>query len=160
MSTSSPASNVSSRTSQEEHSVWSDVKAIASGMKLTLKYFLNPKSVVTREYPENRDTLKLPERSRGQVIMPHDDQGDHLCTGCTLCEKACPNGTISILNTKTVASKRVLGQFIYRYAQCTMCGLCVEACPFDAIRMGWEFEGASTQRSDLELILNKKEGRD
>jgi NADH-quinone oxidoreductase subunit I len=140
-------------------SLWADLKALLQGMGVTLRYLLQPKRIVTRQYPENRATLKFPERFRGQVVMPHDENQDHNCTACTLCEKACPNGTISILSTKNVAGKRVLGQFIYRFSQCTLCNLCIEACPFDAIRMGHGFEEAAFRREDLIRVLNKKEGR-
>ena len=136
-----------------------DVGGLIMGLAVTIKYFVNPKRVVTQQYPENRETLKFPERFRGQVIMPHDEQGEHNCTACTLCEKACPNGSISILTTKNLASKRVLGQFVYRLSSCTLCNLCIEACPFDAIHMGHGFEMASYNREELDLILNKKEGR-
>ena len=140
-------------------SLFQDLRALAQGMWVTLKYLVQPKRVVTRQYPENRETLKFPERFRGQVVMPHDENEDHTCTACTLCEKACPNGTISILSTKNVAGKRVLGQFIYRFSQCTLCNLCIEACPFDAIRMGHGFEESVFRREDLIRVLNKKEGR-
>jgi len=145
--------------SQTRPSIWADLRALGQGMWVTLKYLVQPKRVVTRQYPENRETLKFPERFRGQVVMPHDENDDHTCTACTLCEKACPNGTISILSTKNVASKRVLGQFIYRFSQCTLCNLCIEACPFDAIRMGHGFEEAAFRREDMIRVLNKKEGR-
>ena len=135
------------------------VSALLKGLGVTLNYIIHPKRVVTREYPENRETLKFPERFRGQVVMPHDENNDHNCTACTLCEKACPNGSISILTTKNIASKRVLGQFVYRLSSCTLCNLCIEACPFDAIRMGHGFEMAGYTREELDLILNKKEGR-
>ncbi len=135
------------------------VSALLKGLGVTLNYIVHPKRVVTREYPENRETLTFPERFRGQVVMPHDENNDHNCTACTLCEKACPNGSISILTTKNIASKRVLGQFVYRLSSCTLCNLCIEACPFDAIRMGHGFEMAGYTREELDLILNKKEGR-
>ena len=135
------------------------VSALLKGLGVTLNYIIHPKRVVTREYPENRETLTFPERFRGQVVMPHDENNDHNCTACTLCEKACPNGSISILTTKNIASKRVLGQFVYRLSSCTLCNLCIEACPFDAIRMGHGFEMAGYTREELDLILNKKEGR-
>jgi NADH-quinone oxidoreductase subunit I len=140
-------------------SLLADVKSLLSGMWVTLKYLLQPRRVVTRQYPENRETLKFPARFRGQVVMPHDENGDHNCTACLLCEKACPNGTISILSTKGVSGKRVLGKFVYRFSQCTLCNLCIEACPFDAIRMGHGFEEASFRREDLVRVLNRKEGR-
>lgn len=136
-----------------------DAWGLVKGMNVTFRYFRKPSRVVTREYPENRDSLKFPERFRGQVVMPHDEQGEHTCTACTLCEKACPNGSISILTTKNIASKRVLGAFVYRLSSCTLCNLCIEACPFDAIRMGHGFEMATYTRDPLDLILNKKEGR-
>lgn len=136
-----------------------DTASLLKGMGVTFRYISHPKTVVTREYPENRDTLKFPERFRGQVIMPHDENNDHTCTACTLCEKACPNGSISILTTKNIASKRVLGAFIYRLSTCTLCNLCIEACPFDAIHMGHGFEMASYKRDELDYVLNKTEGR-
>ena len=136
-----------------------DAANMFKGMGVTFRYIRKPSRVVTREYPENRETLKFPERFRGQVIMPHDANGDHTCTACTLCEKACPNGSISILTTKNIASKRVLGAFVYRLSSCTLCNLCIEACPFDAIHMGAGFEMAAYSREPLDLILNKKEGR-
>ncbi|MEO7778130.1 MAG: NADH-quinone oxidoreductase subunit I [Fibrobacteria bacterium] len=136
-----------------------DTANMFKGMGVTFRYIRKPSRIVTRQYPENRETLTFPERFRGQVIMPHDANGDHTCTACTLCEKACPNGSISILTTKNIASKRVLGAFVYRLSSCTLCNLCIEACPFDAIHMGPGFEMAAFTREPLDLILNKKEGR-
>lgn len=139
--------------------IFKGVTSLLSGMWLTLGYLVNPKKVVTQQYPENRDTLKMSQRFRGSVIMPHDDNNDHNCTGCKICEKACPNGTISILNTKNEKGKKVLGQFVYRLSQCTLCNLCIEACPFGAIDMGPEFEWSDFSRKPLDQVLNKKEGR-
>ena len=133
--------------------------SLLTGMKVTILTFINPKTVVTQQYPENRETLKMAERFRGQVIMPHNDEGEHNCTACTLCEKACPNGSINVLPTKNIAGKKILGKYIYRLDTCTICALCVEACPFDAIRMGRDFELATLDKRSLEMVLNKKEGR-
>lgn len=133
--------------------------SLLKGLHITAGYFFHPSRIVTEQYPNNKKTLKMAERFRGQVIMPHDESGEHKCTACTMCEKACPNGSISILPTKNVAGKKVLGQFIYRFDTCTLCSLCVEACPFDAIRMGQNFENSAYSREAFELILNKKEGR-
>lgn len=139
--------------------VWQGFCSVFSGFRVTLYYLFHPREVVTEEYPDNRDTLKLHERYRGQIIMPHDEQGEHRCTACTICEKACPNGSISVQVTRNVANQRVLGQYIYRYGQCTLCGLCVEACPFDAIRFGQDVEVAVTDKGSLTRVLNRKEGR-
>ena len=134
-------------------------RSLVTGLGITAAYGFNPKKIVTEEYPDNRDTLKFPPRFRGRVSMPHDEDGEHKCTACAMCEKACPNGTISILATKNVAGKRVLGKFVYRLSQCTMCNLCIEACPFGAIEMSHEYELATEDRESLTLVLNKKEGR-
>ncbi len=132
--------------------------SLLNGMGLTMSYLLDPRKVVTQQYPENRDTLQMMARFRGGVVMVHDDDNNHRCTGCTLCERACPNGSISVLNTKNMAGKKILGQYIYRLSQCTFCNLCIEACPFGAISMGKDFELASYDRQQLTLILNKKKG--
>lgn len=133
--------------------------SLLKGIGVTAGYFFNPTRIVTEQYPENRAELKMYERFRGEIIMPHDETGEHNCTACTLCQKACPNGTISILPTKSISGTKVLGRFVYRFGQCTLCGLCVEICPFDAIRVGQRFEGATDDRMDLEYVLNRKEGR-
>lgn len=133
--------------------------SMLKGMRITLCTFLNPKKTVTQEYPENRATLKMFKTFRGSVIMPHDENGEHNCTACTLCDKACPNGSINVLTTKNIAGKKILGKYIYRLDSCTLCALCVEACPFDAIRMGTEFEFATLDKNSLVQVLNEKEGR-
>lgn len=136
-----------------------DVAALVKGMAITFRYISHPSEVVTRQYPENRATLKFPEAYRGRIDMPHDENGDHNCTACTMCEKACPNGSISVLTTRNLAGKKVLGEYLYRLSSCTLCNLCVEACPFDAIRMGHGFEMATRTREELDMVLNRKEGR-
>ena len=55
------------------------------------------KEKITQQYPDNKDTLVLPERFRGEVVMIHDEHNEHACTGCTACELACPNATIKIV---------------------------------------------------------------
>lgn len=135
------------------------VGSMLTGMGITIRKFFDVGGVVTQQYPENREHVPLAERFRGRVVMPHDEAGEHKCTGCTICEKACPNGSISVLNTTAVTGKKVLGTYIYRYDQCTICSLCVEACPYDAIRMGKDFEGATVDKDSLVQVLNMKEGR-
>jgi len=126
-------------------------------MGLTFKYFINPKTVVTQQYPENRNTLQMFDRFRGKVVMPHiEETNTHLCTGCGLCEPACPNGTITIVTKKNPETKKKeLVEFIYRYETCIICNHCIEACPFDAIAMSHDFETAVFDRRDLIETLNK-----
>lgn len=133
--------------------------SLLCGLSVSLKYFFNPKRIVTEQYPENRATLKMHERFRGRLEMIEDAEGNNRCTACGMCERACPNASINVLSTKNIAGKKVLGRYVYHFASCTQCGLCVEACPFGAIRMNQEFEVATTDPNSLEMILNKKEGQ-
>lgn len=134
-------------------------KSLLTGMKLTGYYFTHPKEVQTEEYPDNRDTLKMADRFRGEVIMPHDEHNEHACTGCTACELACPNATIKVVTKFDVTpegkKKKALDTFVYHLELCTMCGLCVEACPTSAIKMGQNFEHSVFDRSKLLKTLNQ-----
>ena len=133
--------------------------SLICGLSVTLKYFFNPKRIVTEQYPENRKTLKMHDRYRGRLEMIEDENGNNRCTACGMCERACPNASINVLATKNIGGKKVLGRYVYHFASCTQCGLCVEACPFGAIQMSPAFEVATTDPNDLEMILNKKEGQ-
>lgn len=134
------------------------VKSLLKGMKLTGYYFTHRKEIITQQYPDNRSTLNLAERFRGEVVMLHDENNEHRCTGCTACELACPNATIKII-TKFDTSpegkkKKALDTFVYHLELCTMCNLCVVACPTDAIKMAQNFEHSVTDRSLLTKKLN------
>ena len=140
------------------------LKTLLKGMKVTGYYFTHPKEIITQQYPENRATLKMFDQFRGEVIMPHDENNEHACTGCEACEIACPNGTIEIisdriLNEETGKKKKTLINFVYHLQMCTMCNLCIPACPTDAIKMGKNFEHAVFDRSKLTKILNKPDSK-
>lgn len=131
--------------------------SLLQGMGVTIRYFVDPRKIITQQYPENRATLEMLDRFRGHLVMVYDENKTHRCTACGMCEKACPNGTISVLPTKDITGQRVLGRYIYRLAQCTFCNLCVESCPYGAIAMGKDFELAVYDRRQLTIILNKEE---
>lgn len=139
--------------------VYNGVTSLLKGMRKTGYYFFHPKEIITQQYPENRATLNLPERFRGEVVMTHDEHNEHACTGCTACELACPNGTIKIITkfdiTPEGKKKKAIDTFIYHLELCTMCNLCIVACPTDAIKMAQTFEHSVFNRADLTKILNK-----
>lgn len=139
---------------------YKSVKGILGGMYLTLKYFVNPRTSVTQQYPENRDTLKMFDRYRGKLELIHEESGLHRCTACLICEKACPNASIIIKKGgKNAATGKVeLDQFIWRQDICTFCNACVVVCPFDALEMTGDFESSVYDRRLLVYNLNEYTG--
>ena len=139
--------------------VYGAVRSVLRGMRRTGYYFTHHKEIITQQYPDNKDVLVLPERFRGEVVMPHTETNEHRCTGCTACELACPNGTIKIITKFDISpegkKKKAIDKFIYHLELCTMCNLCIEACPTDAIKMAQSFEHSVYNRADLTKVLNK-----
>ena len=135
--------------------VWSLLK----GLRVTGKYFFSPGEIVTEKYPNNRKTLVMKERFKGEVVMPHNEKNEHKCTGCGICEINCPNGTIEVIS-KTITTedgkkKRAIDKHIYRLGMCTFCALCVKSCPSNALAFSQEFEHAVFNRALLIKVLNK-----
>lgn len=134
------------------------VKSLLTGMKVTLREFFTRK--VTEQYPENRKELRISERHRALLTMPHDENGNNKCIACGLCQQACPNGTITI-TTKTIVdeesgkSKKILDTYTYDLGACMFCQLCVNACPKGAIEFSNSFENAVFDRNKLITKLNK-----
>ena len=136
------------------------VKTLATGMKVTLKEYFTAKS--TEQYPENRKTtLHVAKRHRGRLVFKRNDDGSYKCTACTLCEKACPNGTIKIAahmaeDPETGKKKKVLDDYQYDLGDCMFCQPCTNACNFDAIEFTNDFENATFDRESLVLHLDKE----
>lgn len=139
-------------------------KTLLTGMNVTGVYFFRNlftrKDIITQQYPDNIDTLKMFDRFKGEVIMSHNELNQHKCDACTMCEIACPNGSIEIVfdkqpNPHTGKPMKVLTHHIYHLEMCTMCGLCIEACPQDAIEWGQGFHHTTGNRGDLTKALNK-----
>ena len=141
--------------------VFGAVKSLLIGMKRTGYYFTHHKEIITQQYPEFKAVL--PERFRGEVVMPHTETNEHRCTGCTACELACPNGTIKIITkfeqTADGKKKKALDTFVYHLELCTMCNLCIVACPTDAIKMAQSFEHSVFDRNLLIKTLNKPDSK-
>ena len=79
-----------------------------------------------------------------------------------MCEKACPNGTITIThemveNPETGKKKRQLIDYQYDLGECMFCQLCVNACNFGAIKFTNDFENAVFDRQKLVLHLDKED---
>lgn len=139
--------------------VFADALAsLLAGMRLTFGYLVRPSTVVTRQYPENRATLKLPARFRARLRLTLDEHGYQRCTACRLCERACPNASIRILTRPGALSKHELDRYIWRMDSCVFCNACVQSCPFGALEMTAEFEHAVFDRRLLIFTLNRYAG--
>lgn len=130
--------------------------SLLTGMRVTLREFFTRK--VTEQYPENRATLKMFDRFRGDLVMPHNQQNKHKCVACGICEINCPNHTIRItseMQTDEEGKKRkVLIKYEYDLGSCLFCQLCVKNCPHDAITFAPTFEHAVFTREKLIHQLN------
>lgn len=139
--------------------IYKGVRSLWSGMRVTGRYFVSPGEIITEQYPENRATLKMEDRFKGEVTMPHDENNQHACTGCGICEMNCPNGSIEIISKRIPDENgkmvRVIDKHIYHLSMCTFCELCIKTCPSDALAWGQSFEHAVYDRSKLNKVLNK-----
>lgn len=135
----------------------SGIWALLQGMYITMLNFCRPK--ITEQYPENRGKKVMFERFRGELVMEHNENNEHKCSGCGICQMNCPNNTIKII-TKQVTledgkTKKVLDQYLYDIGSCTFCSLCTQSCPQKAIKWTTNFEHAVFTRSKLVKQLNK-----
>lgn len=135
------------------------LKSLLTGLGVTFREYLTKK--VTEQYPENRKTtLHVSPRHRGRLIMPQDAEGNNKCIACKLCEMACPNGTIKVvqktIETEDGKKRRVLDDYIYDLGECMFCELCVNACPHEAIKFVNDFENSTFGRDKLVLHLDKE----
>ena len=126
------------------------------GMYRTLHSFIHPKLHLTQEYPNNRETLYIPERFKAELTLLKDDQGKIKCTACGLCAVACPAEAI----TMTAAERTKEEKHLYReekYAsvyeinmlRCIFCGLCEDACPKSAIYLTDRLVDVETNRGSF-----------
>ena len=122
---------------------------LINGLRISFRNML--RGPITVQYP--RQKLVLPERARWAVQMKLDDEGNHKCTGCLACEKACPDYIIELALTTDEQRNKHIDRWHYEIGACMMCGLCVEACPFDAIEQGHDYELARFSAEELAVDL-------
>ena len=113
------------------------ISTLATGMKTSIKVYFRKK--VTEQYP-------------------HNENNEHRCVACGLCQMACPNDTIKVtsetVETEDGKKKKILATYEYDLGACMFCQLCVNACPHDAITFDQNFEHAVFDRTKLVLKLN------
>ena len=133
------------------------IKTLCVGLKTSMREFFTKK--ITEQYPENRDTLQMFDRFRGSLTMPHNEDNEHKCIACGLCQMACPNDTIKVVSemveTEDGKKKKQLVRYEYNLGCCMFCQLCTKACPQGAITFDQSFENAVFDRAKLVKVLNQ-----
>ena len=130
---------------------------ILGGLKVTAKHFADTVfkgKTVTMEYPEER--WVVPEGYRGAPYLVKDQDGATKCVSCQLCEFVCPPKAIRITPPGAEGqpadrknAEKMPREFEINMLRCIFCGLCEEACPTGAIVLGYDFEMADYEYSDL-----------
>lgn len=136
------------------------IYSLLTGMTVTMQELFTKK--VTEQYPENRETLAISDRFRGELVMPHDANNEHACTACGICQMNCPNDTIQVITKmlepaeEGAKPKKALDRYLYDLGSCTFCNLCVITCPSDAIKFVNTFENSVFTHSKLMEQLNNE----
>jgi len=126
--------------------------SLLKGMAITFKYMF--KKPITVQYPDER--WDLPLRFRGRLTMPVDpEKGEHRCTACGVCVKACPNRSLEVerIKDETGKPRPRAARFEYNLGTCMFCNLCVESCTFAAIIMSDDYETSTEDKSVLLMEL-------
>ncbi len=138
--------------------LFSGIWNLLQGMRITMINFI--RKPITEQYPENRGKKEYSERFRGELIMPHNENNEHKCTACGICQMNCPNGTIKVVSKQITLeegkTKKVLDKYLYDLGTCTFCGLCTMGCPQKAITWSNNFEHSVFRRETLVKQLNKE----
>jgi NADH-quinone oxidoreductase subunit I len=161
--------NVSKKITAREKAY---LPAILIGMKITMKRFIEGfffRKHYTILYPEKKRDYS--DRFRGKHFISVDANKTENCTACFLCETVCPAECIHIVadereddtNEYGVKKEKKPLSFDIDLLRCCFCGFCEEACPKDAIKLGSNYEMATSSREDsiidLDFLKRDMDGR-
>lgn len=120
---------------------------LLKGLAITLKYLFSKN--ITVQYPEQMPELS--ERFRGHLYLEFEK-----CIVCGICTKTCPNGVLSLEDTRDENSKKKkLTSYTIRHEYCMFCNLCVENCPGNCLHFNHDFELAEYNRADITEVFHR-----
>ncbi|KAK4534730.1 hypothetical protein CDCA_CDCA02G0755 [Cyanidium caldarium] len=122
------------------------------GMGSLLDVFLDPRSVYTINYPQEKSPVS--PRFRGEHALRRYPTGEERCIACSLCSAACPALAITIEAEPRPDGSRRTTRYDIDGSKCIYCGLCQEACPVDAIVESPTLESAVETHE--EMLWNKE----
>ena len=129
------------------------VRAISTGLGITLKHMVKPKKQ-TQQYPDEK--WDLSRRLRGTHRMATHEDGRAKCVGCGLCPTVCPVHCIKLIPAEDENGERYAAVYEIDEFRCIFCGFCQEVCPVEAIHLGVHYENAEYSRErwvyDLERL--------
>lgn len=102
---------------------------------------------VTVQYPD--ESIYLPPRFRGRIILARDPDGGERCVACYLCAVACPVDCIALQAAEDEHGRRYPAFFRINFSRCILCGYCEEACPTYAIQLTPDFEYGEYVRQNM-----------
>ena len=121
------------------------------GLRVTFGY--NVSKSITERYPDEEKWVPY-RLFRGVHNLWRDEEGRELCVACELCSKICPTDCITVIpmedDTGRGIADRVPKVWDVDLSRCLFCGYCEDACPTMAVRLGREYEYATT---DLESAI-------
>ncbi|MCS7215164.1 MAG: 4Fe-4S binding protein [Thermodesulfovibrio sp.] len=98
---------------------------------------------ITRPYPFV--PVSPPENLRGRLVVDPNK-----CIGCSNCVRTCPSRLIAIENYD---DEKIV---MFSSGRCIYCGRCAAACPEKAIRITHEYELATDNKKDLDIVIKIK----
>lgn len=122
--------------------VWNAVTTAGQGMRVTWKYLVEPREIVTVQYPKEK--LPIPALYRGRLVndVPR-------CVSCDLCAQNCPPGCITVKWETGPDKKRILTKYEIDMTICLYCGLCTEVCPTECLTMDGGYEYSSAKKEEI-----------
>jgi len=122
---------------------------ILKGHQTTFKHLFRKK--VTLQYPKER--YETPPKFLGILELIKDEDGEEICNGCSLCQRACPADCFDI-EKEGKGKEQKAKKFDFDLSRCMFCNHCVEACPSDCLIMGDHYEESVYE---LDKMFYKKE---